>query len=77
MVKTLLQNHFRSKKLSHAEIIDWVDWFHNTYGSPIFYERPVPQYSTWDPKSPDYQVSTVVLFLLSIYSSVIRDPVVS
>ena len=77
MVKALLQNHFASEKLSHTEIIDWVDWFRNTYGSPIFYERPVPQYGTWDPKSPDYQVSTVVFFLLSIYSLVIRDPVVS
>ncbi|KAF7436244.1 hypothetical protein PC9H_003073 [Pleurotus ostreatus] len=36
-------------------IIAWVSYFCKTYGSPIFYEKPVPRDGSWNPKDPNYE----------------------
>jgi len=59
LVKTSLQTYFASQWYSPAEIANWVEWFCDTYGSPIFYETPIPQDGVWDSVLLGYKVHSL------------------
>jgi hypothetical protein len=59
VVKSSLQSYFASQQYLPAEIIEWVEWFCATYGSPVFYETPIPQDGIWDPTLPGYKVRSL------------------
>jgi hypothetical protein len=62
-VKVSLQEHFLSEQYSAADIVEWVQWFCGTHGSPVFYAVPVPQDGEWDVNSPNYQVLSYLIFV--------------
>lgn len=61
-VRASVQGHFTSEQFSAADIVEWVKWFCSTYGSPVFYETPIPQDGVWNTDDPSYKVSIFVLF---------------
>jgi hypothetical protein len=60
-VRASLRAYFIAKRFSPADIVDWVQWFCSTHGSPVFYETPVSQDGAWDTKDPNYQVHRSLL----------------
>ena len=77
LVKTTLQSYFASQQYSPAEIVEWVEWFCGTYGSPVFYETPIPQDGPWDSTLPEYKVRSLCTRFEYMQTGLFRNPVVS
>jgi hypothetical protein len=79
IVRASLQGHFSSEGYSPADIIEWVKWFCSTYGSPVFYETPIPQDGAWNTDDPDYKVSffDINSYFLFAHTICLRNPAAS
>ncbi|KAJ8462088.1 hypothetical protein ONZ45_g18061 [Pleurotus djamor] len=54
-VSSSLARHFSGLQLSASDIVEWTRWFRGTWGSPIFYQVPIPQDGVWDDRLPGYK----------------------
>ncbi|KAJ8473941.1 hypothetical protein ONZ45_g16112 [Pleurotus djamor] len=54
-VSSSLARHFNGLQLSASDIVEWTRWFRGTWGSPIFYQVPIPQDGVWDDRLPGYK----------------------